>query len=124
MNVVTSPSAQNAPAPEKSKRCRLPWLVGKLWLDHLLHGCCAISCALTPRRAWNKRVIALTGLRCPASGAWLLGGGGPDAHPVDLGFLGAWPFRYENPRSGVLDFLGFPWILSSESRLINGLRGF
>jgi hypothetical protein len=23
-----------------------------------------------------------------------------------------------------LDFLGFPWILSSESRLINGLRGF
>jgi hypothetical protein len=23
----------------------------------------------------------------------------------------------------VLDFLGFPWILSSESRLINGLRG-
>jgi hypothetical protein len=22
-----------------------------------------------------------------------------------------------------LDFLGFPWILSSESRLINGLRG-
>jgi hypothetical protein len=23
----------------------------------------------------------------------------------------------------VLDFLGFPWILSSESRLFNGLRG-
>jgi hypothetical protein len=23
-----------------------------------------------------------------------------------------------------LDFLGFPWILSSESRLFNGLRGF
>jgi hypothetical protein len=22
-----------------------------------------------------------------------------------------------------LDFLGFPWILSSETRLINGLRG-
>ena len=25
---------------------------------------------------------------------------------------------------GGLDFLGFPWILSSESRLFNGLRGF
>jgi hypothetical protein len=24
---------------------------------------------------------------------------------------------------GVLDFLGFPWILSSESSLFNGLRG-
>jgi hypothetical protein len=23
-----------------------------------------------------------------------------------------------------LDFLGFPWILSSESRLFNGLRGW
>src|SRR4029077_7334414 len=34
-----------------------------------------------------------------------------------------WPFRYEAPRSRGLDFLGFPWILSSESRLFNGLHG-
>jgi hypothetical protein len=27
------------------------------------------------------------------------------------------------PRSDVFDFLGFPWILSSESSLFNGLRG-
>jgi hypothetical protein len=40
-----------------------------------------------------------------------------------LGFLGPWLFRFENPRFRGLDFLGFPWILSSESRLINGLRG-
>jgi hypothetical protein len=40
-----------------------------------------------------------------------------------LGFLGPSPFPCENPRSDVLDFLGFPWILSSETRLINGLRG-
>src|SRR5579864_5616801 len=41
----------------------------------------------------------------------------------DLGFLGPCGFARENPRSGLLDFLGFPWIPSSESRLINGLRG-
>jgi hypothetical protein len=29
----------------------------------------------------------------------------------------------KSPRRG-LDFLGFPWILSSESILFNGLRGF
>jgi hypothetical protein len=29
----------------------------------------------------------------------------------------------ENPRFEVLDFLGFPWILSSETRLINELHG-
>jgi hypothetical protein len=40
-----------------------------------------------------------------------------------LGFLGRWPFRREDPNFWLLDFLGFPWILSSESRLINGLRG-
>jgi hypothetical protein len=40
-----------------------------------------------------------------------------------LDFLGARPFRCENARQGVLDFLGFPWILSSESILFNGLRG-
>jgi hypothetical protein len=40
-----------------------------------------------------------------------------------LDFLGAWPFGCENARQGMLDFLGFPWILSSESRFFNGLRG-
>jgi hypothetical protein len=42
-----------------------------------------------------------------------------------LGFLGPWPFRCENLADEAwisLDFLGFPWILSSESRLFNGLR--
>jgi hypothetical protein len=32
-------------------------------------------------------------------------------------------FRLENLRFRGLDFLGFPWILSSEARLINGLHG-
>jgi hypothetical protein len=41
-----------------------------------------------------------------------------------LDFLGRPPFRRESPLAGGLDFLGFPWILSSESRLFNGLRGF
>jgi hypothetical protein len=40
-----------------------------------------------------------------------------------LDFLGARPFSCENARQGLLDFLGFPWILSSESRLFNGLPG-
>ena len=55
---------------------------------------------------------------------WLLLGSGPvtSARSIRLGFLGAWPFRWESP-SRVLDCLGFPWILSSESRLFNGLRG-
>jgi hypothetical protein len=39
-----------------------------------------------------------------------------------LGFLGASPFGVGNPRFWGLEKLGFPWILSSESRLINGLR--
>jgi hypothetical protein len=39
-----------------------------------------------------------------------------------LDFLGGWRFRYENPRFRGLDFLGFPWILSSETSLFNGLR--
>ena len=42
---------------------------------------------------------------------------------IRLGFLGDWPFRYGNLLFGVLDFLGFPWILSSESSLFNGLCG-
>jgi hypothetical protein len=40
-----------------------------------------------------------------------------------LGFLGSWPFWAEDTRFWALDSLGFPWILSSESRLFNGLRG-
>jgi hypothetical protein len=40
-----------------------------------------------------------------------------------LGFLGAWLFRFANPRFRGLEKLGFPWILSCESRLINGLQG-
>jgi hypothetical protein len=42
---------------------------------------------------------------------------------VRLGFLGRGLFRFENPRFRGLDCLVFSWILSSESRLINGLRG-
>src|SRR5258708_2165032 len=44
------------------------------------------------------------------------------AGSLNLGFLGRWPFRNEFPYFRGFDFLGFPWILSSESRLINGLR--
>jgi hypothetical protein len=40
-----------------------------------------------------------------------------------LDFLGPWPFCSESPCFLVLDFLGFPWNLSSETRLINGLWG-
>jgi hypothetical protein len=39
-----------------------------------------------------------------------------------LEFLGRGLFGFENHRKRGLDFLGFPWILSSESRLINGLH--
>jgi hypothetical protein len=45
--------------------------------------------------------------------------------PLDrtgLDCLGALPFPLENPRFEVFDFLGFPWILSSESSLINWLH--
>ena len=41
----------------------------------------------------------------------------------DLGFLGPSRVCCENPRFWGLEFLGFPWILSSESRLFNGLCG-
>jgi hypothetical protein len=47
---------------------------------------------------------------------WLLLDGGRDAvRRPGLGFLGTSPFPYENPRFWGLDFLGFPWILSSET---------
>src|ERR1700722_383950 len=45
------------------------------------------------------------------------------AGAVGLDCLGPCPFRSEFPYFLVLDFLGFPWILSSETRLINGLHG-
>jgi hypothetical protein len=41
---------------------------------------------------------------------------------VSLGFLGVSLFRYESQAFELLDSLGFPWNLSSESRLFNGLR--
>jgi hypothetical protein len=43
--------------------------------------------------------------------------------PGRFGFSWFRPFRCEKPRFRLLDFLGIPWILSSEMRLINGLRG-
>jgi hypothetical protein len=55
---------------------------------------------------------------------WLLLGSRPRYRPVGpFGFswrVAVWP---QESRFGALDFLGFPWILSSESRLFNGLRG-
>jgi hypothetical protein len=39
-----------------------------------------------------------------------------------LAFLGSRPFGGENPRFWGLEKLGFPWILSSQSSLFNGLR--
>jgi hypothetical protein len=43
--------------------------------------------------------------------------------PVDpFGFSCLGLFRCENPRFCLLDSFGFPWILSSESSLFNGLR--
>jgi hypothetical protein len=39
-----------------------------------------------------------------------------------LGFLGSSLFRYQTQGSSLLDFLGFPWILSYDSRLFNGLH--
>jgi hypothetical protein len=54
-----------------------------------------------------------------------LDSGGGCRRPVDplLGFLGWGPFRREILLTWGLDFLGFPWILSYESRFINGLKG-
>jgi hypothetical protein len=43
--------------------------------------------------------------------------------PVDpLAFPWSGPFGGENPSFWGLEKLGFPWILSSESSLFNGLR--
>jgi hypothetical protein len=43
--------------------------------------------------------------------------------PIRLDFLGSSRLGCQNLSSYVLDFLGFPWILSSESSLFNGLYG-
>jgi hypothetical protein len=40
-----------------------------------------------------------------------------------LGFLGTCGFAAKTQVFDLLVFLGFPWILSSETRLINGLGG-
>jgi hypothetical protein len=46
------------------------------------------------------------------------------AGPSDaFGFSWTLAVSVRKPRSDVLDFLGFPWILSSESSLFNGLSG-
>jgi hypothetical protein len=51
-------------------------------------------------------------------------GGGRATSVVDrFGFSWPWLFYGENPDSKLLDYLGFPWILSSELRLFNGLHG-
>jgi hypothetical protein len=53
----------------------------------------------------------------------LLGGSTPfDLIDPDLGFLGSSLFRYQTQGLSLLDLLGFPWILSCESRLLNGLH--
>jgi hypothetical protein len=67
---------------------------------------------------------AQSGLHLGEPDRILLAAGLPRIRSVRLDFLGGWPFCCEFSGFPVLDFLGFPWILSSESRLINGLRGF
>jgi hypothetical protein len=42
---------------------------------------------------------------------------------IRFGFSWALAVSLRKPCSDVLDYLGFPWILSFESRLFNGLRG-
>jgi hypothetical protein len=54
---------------------------------------------------WTKSADDILASRLP--------GRGPDPHPLDLGFLGPWPFRCENRWPEVLDSLGYPWILST-----------
>jgi hypothetical protein len=63
-----------------------------------------------PLRNWMEKV------------SLLLDGGRDAVRRPGLGFLGTSPFPYENPWFWGLDFLGFPWILSSETININGLH--
>ena len=53
---------------------------------------------------------------------WLLLDGGAPPSSTRFGFSWNGPFRCENPRFWGLEKLGFPWILSSKTRLINGLN--
>ena len=54
---------------------------------------------------------------------WFRLGSGRDIGAVDrLGFSWLVAVSLRKPRSRGLDFLGFPWILSSETRLFSGLR--
>jgi hypothetical protein len=53
---------------------------------------------------------------------WLLLDGGAPPSSTRFGFSWNGPFRCENPRFWGLEKLGFPWIFSTESRLINGLH--
>jgi hypothetical protein len=72
-------------------------------------------------KAW--RACPLRPVCVGMESVWLLLDGGRDAlRRPGLGFLGTCAFRCENPRFWGLEKLGFPWILSSESRLINGLH--
>ena len=77
-----------------------------------------------PWRATPEGVV-VSGRLTPKGGrdaiADRAGPGDRAAAPAGLGFLGRSPFRCENPRSELLDFLGFPWILSSDMSLFNGL---
>jgi hypothetical protein len=62
-------------------------------------------------------------LRLGRVGLARLGGGPEGLSDSGLGFLGGWLSCRESSRLCLLDSLGFPWILSSESRLFNGLDG-
>ena len=53
----------------------------------------------------------------------LIGGRDVQSGRPSLGFLGSSTFCRENPSFWGLEKLGFPWILSSEMSLFNGLRG-
>jgi hypothetical protein len=68
-------------------------------------------------RCWPRRLLLLMG---PLSASW------PRAAMVAGAsvwvFLAGRCFLCENPCFELLDLFGFPWILSSESRLFNGLR--
>jgi hypothetical protein len=70
-------------------------------------------------RCWAPRPLCVW-----MASVWLFSVAARMPRSVDLGFLGAWPFRPEDPRALALDCLGFPWILSSESLLIKWLPGF
>ena len=70
------------------------------------------------------RPVSRQGVRGPkALGRFPEGPGRCRGGSYGLGFLGPRPFRLRKPGLRGFDFLGFPWILSSESRLINGLHG-